>query len=126
MGFGWLFGIMGWSWTIAATAFGATTLYICFDLIKNNPRLHMMVQYIMSVVCGMLLETALSLLRQASLVMADKKLLGINIFIAAAVVLGITLVMIILHKKWKINDIIILLLGGGGALAVLGLMYHVG
>jgi len=62
VGFGWLFGLLGFVLAVTATATGALSLYTVFEFLKNSHRLRMIVQYIMPVVCGMLVTTALSLL----------------------------------------------------------------
>jgi chromate transporter len=121
IGFGWMFGLLGLSLTITATAFGALLLYMCFEFLKDSGRLKMIVQYIMSVVCGMLISTALSLLRQAGSVLVD---LDINAFLSIGIVLGIFAFMLFLHKRFRLGDIALLLLGGGGTTTILGVFSY--
>ena len=118
VGFGWMFGVLGWALAVAATAFGALTLYICYEFVREKARLRMIIRYIMPVVCGMLMTTALSLLRQAMSVFTiiDQ---NVNPFLCTGIVLAITLLMFFLHKKFRVNDIALLLTGGVGTLGVM-------
>jgi chromate transporter len=63
--FGWMFGLLGFSSAVTATAVGATTLLTCYRFIKDSNRVKTIIKYVMPVVCGMLISTALSLFRQA-------------------------------------------------------------
>ena len=121
--FGWMFGLLGLSLTITATAMGALTLFICFEFLKNSFRLQMVIKYIMPVVCGVLISTALSLLRQAASV-----LIGVGIFptLSLCIVIGIFLIMLFLNKKFQANDIVLLLLGAAGTITALGIMDYFG
>ena len=81
----------------------------------------MIIKYIIPVICGMLVSTALSLLRQASSVLTDQH---INPFLSIGIVLAIFLVMLFLHRRFRANDVTLLLLGGIGALTALGIFDH--
>jgi len=117
--FGWVFGLLGLSLAVTATAFGAITIFICFELLKGSERLKMIIKYIMPIVCGMLISTALSLLRQAGSVLVDKH---INPLISIGIVLGITCLMLFVSKKLRVNDLILLVFGGAGTVFVLRAM----
>ena len=117
--FGWLFGLLGLSVSITATALGALTLFMCYDSVKDRARLRMVIRYIMPVICGMLITTAFSLLRQASSVLAGQ---SVNPFLSIGIVITISLLMYFFHKKYRVNDIVLLLIGGGGTLGVLGII----
>ena len=128
---GWLFALLANSMAITATAFGALIVFIFFDILKDSSRLHMVIKYIMPVVCGMLITTAFSLLRTAALVIinwgsrleaAVPMSSGTNPFLSCGIVLTIFLIMLFFHKKFKVNDIILLLSGGAGTLAVFALI----
>jgi len=116
VGFGWVFGLLGLSLAVTATAFGVLVLFMCFGFLKDSFRLHMVISYIMPVVCGMLISTALSLLRQASSVLINE---GFNPFASVGSVLAIFLFMLLLHKKYRVKDLILLLIGGAGTLVTL-------
>jgi len=75
----------------------------------------------MPVICGMLITTAFSLLRQASSVLAGQ---SVNPFLSIGIVITISLLMYFFHKKYRVNDLILLLIGGGGTLGVLSLIYN--
>ena len=119
IGFGWLFGLLGLTLSITATAIGALTLFMCYDSVKDRARLRMVIRYIMPVICGMLITTALSLLRQASYVLIGE---GSNPFSSAGIVIAIFLFLLFLHKKYRINDIILLFISGGGTLVIMGIL----
>ena len=121
MGLGWMFGLLGLSLTITATALGALILSIFFEFLKNSERLQMVLRYIMPVVCGMLVSTALSLLRQASSVLVS---VSVNPFLSVGIVLGISAFMLFLHRKYKLGDIALLLLGAVGAITALGIFLY--
>jgi len=80
--------------------------------------LQTIILYIMPVVCGMLISTALSLLRQASLVLISE---GVAPLISLAIVTAIFLTLLFLHKKYRVKDVILLLISGVGTLTVLGI-----
>ena len=119
IGMAWLFGFLGGSFAITATAFGALTLFTFFEIFKESNRLKMIVRYIMPVVCGILVSVALSLLTQASNVIVN---VGVSMILAFAAVLALFGIMLFLRKKCNINDIILLLGGGGVSLLILSLI----
>jgi len=89
--------------------------------LKDNRRIHMIVQYIMPIVCGMLVSTALSLLRQASSVLISER---VNPFLSAGLVIALFLLMSFLHKKFRINDLILLAAGGFMTITSLGILNY--
>jgi len=122
LGFGWLFGFLGLVLAVAVTAVGALTLAVFFEILKDSRRLRLIIQYIMPVVCGMLVSTAISLLIQASSVLVG---IGINVFICFIIVLTVFFIVLILHKRFRLNDLLLLLLSGGATVAVLSIMQGV-
>lgn len=116
IGFGWLFGFLGFALTITATALGALTLFMFFEFLKDSKRLQMAIKYIMPVVCGMLISTALSLLRQASSVLISVQ---INPFLSVGIVVSIFILMLFLNKKFRMNDFALLLIGAAGTTTTL-------
>ncbi|MCL2434283.1 MAG: chromate transporter [Clostridia bacterium] len=115
---GWLFGLLGLVLAVAVTASGALTLSVFFGLLKDSPRLHMIMQSIMPVVCGMLISTALLLLIQAASVLRS---IGINVFVSAGTVLALFGAIMLLSKKFRLNDLWLLLISGAGTV-VLGVL----
>jgi chromate transporter len=118
--YGWLVSLLGLTLAVTVTAVGALSLSICFELLKDSRRLQTIIQFIMPVVCGMLISTALSLINQASSVLID---VGVNSFLGIGIVLAIFLVMRFLHKKYHMNDLLLLFLGGFGTLAALSIVF---
>ena len=119
VGFGWLFGLLGLVMAVMVTAIGALSLYVCFDALKDSYRMRMIIQYIMPVVCGLLITTAFSLLIQASLVLIG---IGANAFLSIGIVFAMFLGMVFVNLKYRVNDLILLLLSGVGTVIVLGLI----
>ena len=117
--FGWMFGLMGISLAVTATSFGALLLFTCFELLKDSLRLKMVIKYIIPVVCGMLISTALSLLRQASSVIIG---VGVNVFLSVGIVFAIAAVMALISKKFRINDLILIISGGVLTIVALGVI----
>ena len=117
IGFGWLFGLLGLSLAVTVTAVAAQALYISYEYLKESRRMQIILQNFMPVVCGMLASTALSLLIQASSVLLGE---GFNEYISVGVVIAITFLMLLLHYRFRVNNLILLICGGLGTLTVLG------
>ena len=122
IGFGWIFGLLGLSLTITATVIGALTLSMFFEILKNSIRLQMIIKYIMPVVCGMLISTAISLLRQASNVLIG---VSLNPFLSMAVITGIVVIMLFVYKKCKVKDVALLLTAATGTIITLGVVDYI-
>jgi len=123
-GFGWMFGLLGFALSVAATALGALTLFVFFEAMKNNARVQLIFKYIIPVICGMLISTAISLMSQASLVLAREGVLPI---LSLGIVISIFSSMRFLNIKYRVKDVALLLIGGIGTLASLSTInYFVG
>jgi len=118
---GWVFGFLGLSMAVTATALGALSLFTVFEILKESPRLKMIIKYIIPVVCGVLLSVGLTLFLRASEVMAGT---GISPFIGFTAVLIMFLLMLFVHKKYRVNDMILFLAGGLTTLAGLGILNY--
>lgn len=118
--FGWVFGLLAIISAVTATSLGALFLLTCFETFKDSHRLHMIILYIIPLVCGMLISIALSLLNQSSSVLIRE---GVDPWLAVGIMLALFLLMMILRIKYKLNDIKLLLLGGVGSLAVLSFIF---
>ena len=121
VGYGWMFGLLGFSLAVAATAVGALSLYIFFDALNDSVRIQTIIRYIIPIVCGMLISTALSLASQASLTLAVE---GIHPVVSLGIVVSIFLLLTYINKKYRIRDVILLLLCGFGTLAALGALNY--
>ena len=110
IGLAWIFGIVGGSMAITATGFGALTLYMVFDYLKDSPRLKMIVKYIIPVVCGVLLSVSLQLVERSAWVISS---VGIPIFMSLFIVIAMLVAMIVLNRKLKMPDVLYFLVGGG-------------
>ena len=119
--FGWLFGLLGLSLGITATAIGALSLFILIDLSKDSYRLRMIIRYIIPVVCGMLASTAFSMLRQSSLVLIRE---GIHPFFSIAICIVIVVGLLLTSKKYRVNDITLLLFCSLGAVSILSVINY--
>ena len=118
-GFGWLFGILGLVVAVTATAIGALALSVCFEALRDSRRLRMIIEYVMPIVCGILITTAISMLIQASSVLIG---VGANAFLSIAIVIAIVAAMMFLRSRFRINDMLLLLLSGAGTVTVLGII----
>jgi len=116
-GLAWVFGLLGFALSVAATALGALTLFVFFEAVKNNARVQMIIKYIIPVICGMLISTAISLMSQASLVLARE---GVCSVLSLGIVISILGIMTILNRKYHVKDVLLLLMGGVGTLTTLG------
>ena len=118
---GWMFGLLGASMAITATALGASSLFTVFEIMRDSPRLKMIIKYIMPLVCGVLVSVALTLLRRAAVVIASA---GINPLIAFGAVIIMFSLMLFANKKFRVNDMVLFLIGGVITLAGLNIANH--
>jgi len=107
--YGWLFGLLSIFIAVAATAFGAIFLYVCFGMFKESYRLKMVIKYMMPIVCGILIGISLTLLNQAAGVLVRE---GINAWVGFGIVFAMYLCMMFLRKKYRVKDIPLILAGG--------------
>ena len=118
--YGWLYGLLSVAIAVAATAFGAIILYVCFGMFKESDRLKMVIKYMMPLVCGILIGISLTLLNQAAGVMIRE---SINTWASFGIVLTIYIFMMVFRTKYRIKDIPLLL--AGGFLTLIGLvLFH--
>jgi len=120
--FGWLFGLLSIAVAVAATAFGAIFLYVCFGMFKESYRLKMIIKYMMPIVCGILIGISLTLLNQAAGVMVRE---GINAWVSFGIVIAFYFCMLFLRKKYRVKDLPLLLSGGFTTLVGLGLFRYI-
>jgi len=106
---GWLFGLLGISMAVTATAFGATILFTVFEALKDSPRLKMIIKYIMPLVCGVLISVAITLFLRASSVISSK---GVYPLICFGVVTIMFVLMLYALNRYRINDMVLLVIGG--------------
>jgi chromate transporter len=114
---GWAVGLLGIALAVGATALGALSLKTCFTIFKESQRLQLIIVYILPLVCGMLVSTALTLLRQSAAVLARE---GVHPALSVGMVLALFFLMQLLRRKYKIQDVKLLLLSGAGTLLALG------
>lgn len=105
---GILIAVLGTCVAIGVSSIVALLVYLGFDKLKDAPRIHQIQNYILPVVCGMLVSTCLSMLNEA------QKIFTGNYGKAAAwpgtiVIAVVYLVVSVLSKKKKWSDIKILL-----------------
>ena len=112
----WMFGLLGLALGVAATAFGAITLYVGFDVFKDSKRLRMVVDYMLAIVCGTLISTALTMFFQSITVIIRN---GIDHWISIIIMITLCIFMTFLRIKFHINDVLLILFGG--LITILGL-----
>jgi chromate transporter len=113
---GWAFGILGASMAITATGMGALSLFTVFGILRESPRLKMIVMFVIPLVCGVLISVSMTLLLRASEVIAS---VGIPLPASFAIVIIMFILMVFANKKYRINDMILFLIGGLTTLAML-------
>ena len=86
-------------------------------MFKGSKRLYLVTKYMMAIVCGVLVSTALTLLNQASSVLVRT---GIDSRLSIIMVLAVFALMLLLNKKYKISNIKLLFISGFGTLAAMG------
>ena len=120
---GWLLAALGMAIGIGVSSIIALVIQAGFEQLKDAARLKMIRQYILPVICGMLLSTSLSMLNTALKIIQIKAGVStIALVIGLISLLSLFAAMLLMHKKFQIGDIIVLLLGGGVSLAVLCLI----
>ena len=117
---GWIFGLVGASMAITATAIGACSLFTVFELLKENPRLKLIIKYIIPLVCGVLISVAFTLSLRSAEVIARS--IHIHMLLSFGAVIVIFCLMVFAHLKYRINDMVLFFIGGLGMLAFLGLL----
>lgn len=120
VGLGWLLACAGTAISVGVSSILALIVLVFFDMLKDSPRLKKMVVYVLPVVCGMLISTILSILYETLKILSHN--IHLNTFIAILIVAIIFFAMLIMHKKYHINDIVILIIGGGITLGIFSIM----
>jgi len=115
-GLGVLLSVNGMSIAVATAATVAIVVDVFFDTLRTNARIIVLQRYIPAVICGMLISTMLSVLKEALKIFTHVTPLGIVVTSLIVVVLFAALML--LHKKLHWPDLLLLLIGGGVTLAV--------
>ncbi len=115
IGFGWLLALAGCSIAIACSAIVAIVMYLFFDSLSHSPRVLLMKKYMLPVICGMLISTMFSILVEALGII--KNTLSVAPAFGLVAIALLFALMLFLHKKYQVNDIILLTIGGGSTLA---------
>ena len=116
----WVFGMLAIFLAVVASAMGTLVLFAGFGIFRDSYRLTMVVKYMIPVICGVLMNVALTLLNQTSSVIMGQ---GVNSWAAVGIVLGIFLTILFLRAKYRVGDLKLLLGGGIGTLAVFSLVF---
>lgn len=131
-GIGFLFGAQqfgtGAAWALGAVTAALAVAVCCsvallvlqvYEVVETSAFIQNLKQYILPVICGMLLSTSCSMLHEACKITGEK---GIPNGVALIVILCCVALLRVLHKKFHIHDIILLLACAGIALASLTLL----
>lgn len=105
---GIMIAVLGSCVAIGVSSVVALVVYLGFDKLKNAPRVQQIQNYILPVVCGMLISTCLSMLYEAQKIFI-KHYGKMAVYPGTIVVIGIFALVIALNKKLKWSDIKILL-----------------
>lgn len=110
---GYLVAILGMVLSVSASCIGVILVLAAYDALKDSPILESMKLYILPVVCGMLITTSLSMYYEALKITA---LAGAGSVISTILFLILFGVMFIMHKKYKIHDVVVII--GSAALNI--------
>ena len=117
--YGWLLAVTGMTVAVGACCIIALIVLVGYDTLKDAKPLILLKRYILPVVAGMLLSTSLSMLIEIIKITE-------HIHLAGNVVLPISgaaiILMIWIHKKYHLNDLIMIIGSAGVSLGLLGFM----
>ena len=107
---GWLLAIAGFCVTIAVSSIPAIVVLMFFDSLGNSYRLEKVKRYTLPVICGILISTILSMLYESINIMKNKTDIPFPAGLGFMMVLFSGL--LLLRKKYKINDIFLIAASG--------------
>jgi len=116
---GWLFALLGMSLGVTATAFAAIIIFTYFQVFAESRRLKMIVEYMMPVVCGLLITTILTLVYQSALIVNS---VGVPPAVSVGVIAVLSLLITLVNRYAKVDRALLMLASGFGTLLALGLM----
>lgn len=103
--FGWLISILAMTTAVGICSVIAILVLIGYDALKNSKEINLIKKYILPVVCGMLLSTSLSMIAECMKVTNGVGISGTtSLLIMIISVYGLYNI----HKKYHINDLIML------------------
>lgn len=103
--YGWLLAIFAMSVAVGACCIVAIVVLLGYDALKDSMALIMVKQFILPVVCGMLISTSLSMMIEGMKVTAG---LGIAGFTALPLMILAIAMLYFVHKRYHLSDIILL------------------
>lgn len=106
MVYGWLLGMLGMTLAVGSCCILALVVLMGYDALKGSEALKLLKQYILPVVCGMLISTSLSMMVEA---MKVTSVVGLSGGVALPIMLLSIVGVYIIHKKYHVNDVILLI-----------------
>lgn len=118
--YGWLIAVLGMTTAIGACCIIALIVLIGYDALKDSEELKLIKEYILPVVCGILISTSLSMMEEIM-----KIIIGVGINGGVSVIIGFGAVygLYRIHKKYHLNDLIMLLSSGVISLVLLSITH---
>lgn len=103
--YGWLLAIFAMSVAVGVCCIISILVLLGYDALKDSKALMMIKQFILPVVCGMLISTSLSMMIEGVKVTAG---LGIDGFIALPIMLLAIATLYFVHKRYHLSDLVLL------------------
>ena len=115
----WLVSILGATLTVSVSIFPMLAVLALYERLRSSPRLRVMKRVILPVVCGLLIQTAFSLIDAALALMTKHS--GISAPFGVGILAAGFLVLFFVYKRWKPSDIT--LLAGSAGLGYLLMVF---
>ncbi len=103
--YGWLLAIFAMSVAVGACCIISIVVLLGYDALKDSRALMMVKQFILPVVCGMLISTSLSMMIEGIKVTAG---LGISGFAALPIMVLAIATLYFVHKRYHLSDLVLL------------------
>lgn len=103
--YGWLLAIFATSVSVGACCIISIVVLLGYDALKDSRALMMIKQFILPVVCGMLLSTSLSMMIEGMKVTSG---LGIAGFTSLPIMILAIVALYVAHKKYHLSDLVLL------------------
>jgi len=117
---GWVLGLMAFFVAVSACGFGCLVMRTCFDIFKEGKRLNMVIQYVVPLICGMLVSVAIMLLNQTTGILARE---GVSPLIGMPIMLAASGLILLVRNKFKVKEVLLLLAAGLGSFAILAILF---
>lgn len=119
VGAGWLLAIVGYVASLAASCFVFSLVFFIYSRFESLELFQTLKKWILPIVSGLLLTTILSMLYENFNIITEHN--G-SVLTALIISIAIYALIMFLHKKYHLHDIILILISGAGSLVVCNLL----